>query len=166
MYYILPLAVTLTIETGIYMILKHKDMRLFLLVSILNTLLNLGMNFTLSFFLNETGTYWALLGAFEVMTTLIEALVITLVMKFKFTNVLLFAFLANLASFLFGTLLNLRIANMKITPIIISAILFSIYLFSYGFVLFSNVAAYKNRYNNTSSNEGKNEDSSNDSPNN
>ena len=37
---IFPLAVTLVIETGVYMILKHRDLKLFLVVSMMNLILN------------------------------------------------------------------------------------------------------------------------------
>ena len=91
---------------------------------------------------------------FEVMTILIEFLVISFSMKIGYLKVLLFSFIANLASFLVGLGLSNTI-NMKITPIIISVVFVLVYLFTFGFVLFSTVSCYRNRDNDCGGNETK-----------
>lgn len=151
---ILPLSITLTIETGIYMILKHRDIKLFVITSLLNAILNVAMNVSLSSFTSDMTIYWVLLSAFEVMTILIESLVITFAMKIGYLKVLLFSFIANLTSFLVGLGLS-NVINMKITPIIISVIFVLVYLITFGVVLFSTVSRYRNRDNDCGGDKAK-----------
>ena len=132
-----PLAITLSIETGIYMILKHKDMRLFIVVSVLNLLLNLGMNFYLSNVSDEF-YYWLFLSIYEVLTVIVETLVIFAIFRFKFWKVLLISFIANASSFGIGMAL-IPLYETKITIIVICSLFFFVYLFSFGFVLFVNL---------------------------
>ena len=97
-----PLVTTLLFETGIYMILKHRDLKLFLVASIMNLILNLAMNLTLTYLGDTPTKYWLILGIGEVLTTLIESIVVYLFMRFKYLKILLIAVIANVTSFLVG----------------------------------------------------------------
>ena len=142
MLIILPLVITLALETGIYMILKHRDLKLFLVVSGLNIVLNPLMNVCL-FALRGSGIYWLSVSTFEILTVLIESLIIFLIMKIKFPKVLLFSFLANALSFGVGISLSF-VYQMKITPIIVGALFLSIYIFTFIFTTLCYINDYKN----------------------
>lgn len=101
-----PLVTTLLFETGIYMILKHRDLKLFLVASIMNLILNLAMNLTLTYLGDTPSKYWLILGIGEVLTTLIESIVVYLFMRFKYLKILLIAVIANVTSFLVGLALD------------------------------------------------------------
>ena len=137
---LLPLSITLAIETGIYMILKHKDLKLFIVVSLMNLILNPSMNIGLHF-IKDDATYWILLAIFEVLTIAIESVVLKLFMKFHYLSCLVFSIHANVISFAVGMLL-LPVYEMKITPIILSVIFLLIYLVTFGVVLFSTVRSH------------------------
>ena len=130
------LSITLLIETGIYMILKHRDLKLLLIVSLLNLVLNPAMNLIVFYFAKDEVTYWVILSIYEVMTTLVESLVIFLLMKFKYLKTLLFALLANASSFLIGLLLR-PVYETKTTVIVLTLLFFLGYLFIYLFDLIS-----------------------------
>ena len=130
------LSITLLIETGIYMILKHRDLKLLLIVSLLNLVLNPAMNLIVFYFAKDEVTYWVILSIYEVMTTLVESLVIFLLMKFKYLKTLLFAVLANASSFLIGLLLR-PVYETKTTVIVLTSLFFLGYLFIYLFDLIS-----------------------------
>lgn len=146
---LLPLSITLVIETGIYMILKHKDLKLFVVVSLMNVVLNLGMNIALHF-AHDEATYWMFLTFFEVVTIVLESVILMLAMKFLFLRCLLFSIHANVISFAVGVLL-LPVYEMKITPIILSVIFLLIYLVTFGVVLFSAVRSHAKRNDDTRS---------------
>ena len=99
---IFPLAVTLVIETGLYMILKHRVLKLFLVVGIMNLVLNPTMNIILLLCGDTQFKYWLILIIGEVSTTFLESLIVYLFMRFKYLKILLFAVIANLGSFLVG----------------------------------------------------------------
>ena len=150
---IFPLSITLAFETGIYMILKHKDLKLFIVVSVLNVLLNPTMNIGLSFIGDRT-LYQIILLICEVATIFIESIVIYLFMKIKYPKVLFFAFIANVLSFLIGTELWYIFQN-KIALIIISAILLAVYLTIFIVILlysFSSLTPDSKRDDNSSGN--------------
>lgn len=130
MYLILPLFITLALETGVYMILKHRDLKLFIVISIMNLVLNLSMNIGLSFIKDNT-IYWIALSISEVATIFIESVVVYLFMKFKYLKVLLFAFLANLLSFIVGLLIT-PIYQTKIAAIVVCALFIGLYLVCFG----------------------------------
>ena len=143
---LLPLLITLAIETGIYMILKHRDLKLFITVSFLNVVLNMSMNIGLSM-IRDTMTYWIVLSICEVATVLIEALLIHLIMKFSFKHTLLFALIANAASFLVGFLLTLTpVYEIQMAMIILCIVFGLVYLFTYGFILVSFIKAKNNAF--------------------
>lgn len=142
---ILPLSITLAIETGIYMILKHKNLKLFFVVSILNLILNPLMNVGLSY-IEEKLIYYLVLSASEIATTLIESLVVYLFIKEKYLKVLLYAAIANITSFLIGFVLTFTpIYQTRITIIVIVVLLLSVYLFTYIVTLLAFMRNYRNR---------------------
>ena len=117
-----PLAVTLVIETGVYMILKHRDLKLFLVVSMMNLILNPTMNIVLFLFGTTPINYYIILASSEVLTVIIESLIVFIFMKFKYPKIMLFAFIANLSSFLFGLATQFLYENR--TLLIVFIILF------------------------------------------
>ena len=121
-----PLSLTLLIETVIYMFLKWGDIKLFLVVSIANLVLNTTMNFIL-LSISDINTYNIVLISYEIGTTLVEALIIFLFMRFKFWKTLLFAIAANGASFLMGFLLR-DVYQTRTTIIVLTIIFFALFL--------------------------------------
>ena len=119
---IFPLAVTLVIETGLYMILKHRDLKLFLVVGVMNLVLNTTMNIILLLCGDTQLKYWLILIIGEVSTTFIESLIVYLFMRFKYLKILLLAVIANLGSFLVGLALEPLFGNK--TVLIIATIIF------------------------------------------
>ena len=134
---ILALAITLAIEVNLYMILDYKNLKLFIVVSIINIITNSSMNLIL---LTTRGDfyYYLILSIFEVSVVFLEALVVTLILKYKYTSSLLFSFIANTSSFLMGLLIN-QIVKTN-TAMIIAIIIFMVIYFV-GFGVFANIAA-------------------------
>ena len=133
---IFPLAVTLVIETGLYMILKHRDLKLFLVVGIMNIVLNSTMNIILLLRGDTQFKYWLILIIGEASTTLIESLIVYLFMRFKYLKILLFAVIANLGSFLVGLALEPLFGN-KTLLIVTTVVFLLIYIAIYLVVLIS-----------------------------
>ena len=133
---VFPLAVTLVIETGLYMILKHRDLKLFLVVGIMNAILNPTMNIVLLLCGDTQLKYWIILIAGEILTTFIESLVVLFFMRFKYLKILLFAVIANLGSFLIGLALEPLYGNKTIL-IIVTVVFLLIYIAIYLVVLIS-----------------------------
>ena len=144
-----PLTITLFIETGIYMILKHRDLKLFLVVSLMNLILNPAMNIIFYFAIPDEKTYWLALAIAEISTTLIESLIVFLFMKIKYPKVLLFAFLANASSLVVGLLLR-PVFETRTTIIVLTSLFFLGYLFIYIFILVSFVRQNKDKLDNDS----------------
>ena len=133
---IFPLAVTLVIETGLYMILKHRDLKLFLVVGVMNLVLNTTMNIVLLLCGDTQLKYWLILIIGEVSTTFIESLIVYLFMRFKYLKILLFAVIANLGSFIVGLALEPLFGN-KTLLIIVTVVFLLIYIAIYLVVLIS-----------------------------
>lgn len=131
---LLPLAITLAVESIIYMLFYRFNKIVFIITSILNLILNPIMNLALSAISDQT-IYWILLAVAEVATITIESLTIFLYFKKQYPKALLASFSANAASFLIG-LAFFNIYNMKITPIILVIVFFLIYIFVFIFVFF------------------------------
>lgn len=150
---ILPLTITLCLETGIYMILKHKDLRLFIVVSIMNLVLNPLMNIGLSQISDKT-IYWIVLISSEIATTFIESLIVYFFLKEKYLKVLLFAGIANVVSFVVGLIFFLTpIYETKIAILVVSSLFVIVYLVSYIITLISSVSHYRDRNDNSSRDE-------------
>lgn len=140
----LPLAITLLFETIIYMILKPKNLKLFIVVSILNIILNITMN-SILFFINEEWLYWLVLFSYEIFTTLIEALIIFKLIKIKFSKTLLAAISANLFSFIIGFSLHFIYEN-KIAALFVSWLFLILYFIYFGYIFYYFlVKNYKNK---------------------
>ena len=78
LFVLFPLVTTLLIETGVYMILKHRDLKLFFVVTVMNLILNPTMNIVLIQFGDTPIKYWVILGVGEALTTLIESIIVFL----------------------------------------------------------------------------------------
>ena len=131
-----PLSITLAIETGIYMIIKHRDMKLFIVVSLLNLVLNPTMNIVLTYVIRDKFYYYLFLTTFEIATIVIESLIIWHFIKVKYLKALVFAIIANAASFGVGYCLQFAFQT-KITIIVLTSLFFAIYLVTYLVVFFS-----------------------------
>ena len=134
---ILALAITLAIEVNLYMILDYKNLKLFIVVSIINITTNSSMNLILLTTRNDF-YYYLILSIFEVSVVFLEALVVTIILKYKYTSSLLFSLIANVSSFLMGLLIN-QIVKTN-TAVIIAIIVFMVIYFI-GFGIFANIAA-------------------------
>lgn len=121
-----PLSLTLLIETIIYMFLKWGDIKLFVVASVTNIVLNTTMNLILLSITDATA-YYIVLISYEIGTTLVEALIITLFMRFKFWKTLLFAVLANGVSYLVGLLLQ-PVYQTRTTIIVLTIVFLALYL--------------------------------------
>lgn len=142
---ILPLSITLAIETRIYTILRHKNLKLFIVVSALNLILNPAMNVGLSY-IEDKLIYYLVLSAAEIATIFIESLIVYLFIKEKYLKVLLYAAIANLVSFLIGFVLTFTpIYQTRITVIVITTLFLSVYLFTYIVTLLAFIRNYRNR---------------------
>ena len=150
---LLPLFITRAVETAIYMFLKPKDLKLFIVVSVMNLFLNMGMNIGLSF-IDKQDLYWIVLSSSEVATILIESVIVFLFIKEKYPKVLLFSCIANAASFLIGFLLSLTpIYQTKIAAILVCLLFVVIYLVIYFLVLSMAALRYRNRNNDSGRDE-------------
>ena len=134
---ILALTITLAIEVNLYMILDYKNLKLFIVVSIINITTNSSMNLILLTTRNDF-YYYLILSIFEVSVVFLEALVVTIILKYKYTSSLLFSLIANVSSFLMGLLIN-QIVKTN-TAVIIAIIVFMVIYFI-GFGIFANIAA-------------------------
>lgn len=147
MNFLLPLSITLALETGIYMILKHKDLKLFIVVTIMNLILNPMMNLILLNIPNNY--YWLSLSLFEIATVFIESLIVFLFLRKNYAKTLLFAFLANLLSFAIGLSLFF-LYETKIAIIVVTSLFFIVYFVTFGVVFSSFLSNYYDRHNNRS----------------
>ena len=134
---ILALAITLAIEVNLYMILDYKNLKLFVAVSIINVITNSSMNLILLTTRSDF-YYYLILSIFEVSVVFLEALVVTLILKYKYTPSLLFSFIANTSSFLVDLLIN-QIVKTN-TTVIIAIIVFMVIYFT-GFIVFTTISA-------------------------
>ena len=134
---ILALTITLAIEVNLYMILDYKNLKLFIVVSIINIITNSSMNLILLTTRNDF-YYYLILSIFEVSVVFLEALVVTIILKYKYTSSLLFSLIVNVSSFLMGLLIN-QIVKTN-TAVIIAIIVFMVIYFI-GFGIFANIAA-------------------------
>ena len=139
---IFPLAITMAFETPIYMLIKRRDMKLFLIFSLLNLILNPLMNIALMGI--EGNDYYIFLAILEITTVLIESAVIYLFTKVDILKVFLISLNANALSLLIGIILFF-VYQTRITIIVLTIIFFSFYLF---FLLASLFASRSNRKKN------------------
>lgn len=130
LYILLSLAMTICIETYIYLLLKWRDLKLLAIVTLMNLILNTSMNIILIYCGNNQFTYWLILSIYEVSTIFIESLIIYLFMRFKYFKIMLIALAANISSFLVGLALS-PLFQIQIVAIILTIIFFLGYLAIY-----------------------------------
>ena len=126
---ILALVITLAIETSIIMLLDFKNLRLFLLSSIINVVTNVTMNLILINVKTES-LYYVILVNYEIGTVFLEPFLIWLFHKYKYTSILIYSFLANLASLLTGLLVN-NLIHSTVEMTITIVVFLAIYLISF-----------------------------------
>ncbi len=147
MIIVLPLAITLAVETGTYIILKHKSLKLFFVVSLLNLILNPLMNLWL-LYAQHRGTYYFVLALAEVATILIESAFIYPYIKEKYLKVLLYSLIANFASFIIGFIFSFTsIYETVMTIYIVTGVFVVIYFLLYLFIFLSFISNYKKNSN-------------------
>lgn len=127
---ILALMITLAVEVNIYIFLDRKNIFLWLTATIMNIVLNVGMNILLYFMPTEFW-YWFTLWIYEILTFIVEGLIIFIVFKYKLVKCLLVALIANASSFLVGLLINQFNPN-GIARIILLIVFGIIYLIGLG----------------------------------
>ena len=127
---ILALMITLAIEVNIYIFLDRKNIFLWLTATIMNFILNVGMNILLYYMPTEFW-YWFTLWVYEILTFIIEGFVIFFIFKYRLVKCLLVALIANASSFLVGLLINHFNPN-DIAKIILLIVFSIIYLVGLG----------------------------------
>ena len=147
MEFLLSLAVTLAAETGTYIIFRHKSLKLFFVVSLLNLILNPLMNIWL-LYVKYRETYYFVLVLAEVATILIESVFIYPFIKEKYLKVLLYSLIANFASFIIGFIFSFTsIYETVMTIYIVTGVFVAIYFLLYLFILVSFISNYKKNSN-------------------
>ena len=134
---ILALAITLAIEVNLFMLLDYKNLKLFILVTIINIISNVSMNLIL-LAVPYGIWYYTVLAIYEVGVVFLEAFFVTLLLKYIYTSALLFSLIANFSSFLIGLLIN-QIVKTQIAMIITTIIFMVIYFV--GFAIFTYISA-------------------------
>lgn len=127
---ILALMITLAVEVNIYIFLDRKNIFLWLAATVMNIVLNVGMNILL-FFMPTEFWYWFTLWIYEILTFIVEGLIIFIVFKYKLVKCLLVALIANASSFLVGFVINQFNPN-DIAKIILLIVFGIIYLIGLG----------------------------------
>jgi len=125
-----PLSITLAVEVPIYLLLKWRDLKLFITASVANLILNPLMNSLLLLIFADKGKvpFYSFLISYEILTTIVEALIIYLVCKIPFKKTILFALLANLSSYLVGLLMN-NLCDRVALRIVLTILFLSIFAF-------------------------------------
>ena len=129
---ILALMITLAIEVNIFIFLDRKNIFLWLVATGMNIILNVGMNILLYYMPTEFW-YWFTLWVYEILTFIIEGLIIFFIFKYKLVKCLLVSLIANASSFLVGYIINLFTLN-DVAQIVLLIVFGLIYLIGLGFV--------------------------------
>lgn len=143
------LFLTLFIETLVFLLLRRKEVKLYVSVFLLNLVLNPTMNFLLLAAASKE-SYDLILYSFEVGTVLIETLAIYLIMKTPLFKTFLVTLLANALSYL-GGLVFFALPLSPPWPFVLTLLL----AFSYFIVLsgLSYLAYFARKENNPSLDE-------------
>ncbi len=128
-----PLSITLLFETSIYIILNRRSVKLFLIASIMNILLNVSMNLILSI-TRTPDEFFVVVAVYEVCTLFAESIILWITMRIKYWKTLLFSLLANATSFGVGLILNTYVYPHKTAAIIVCSVFFVLYLLLFAFV--------------------------------
>ena len=134
---LLALAITLAVEVNLFMLLDYKNLKLFILVSIINIVTNITMNVIL-LLANNDALYYIILSLFEGGVIFLEAFFVFLFLKYKYTRCLFFSLIANVTSFLVGLLINQFTLN-ETTKLILSISFLTVYFI--GLTIFSIIAS-------------------------
>ena len=139
----LALMITLAVEVNIFIFLDKKNIFLWLTATVMNIVLNVGMNILLYYMPTEFW-YWFTLWVYEISTFIIEGFIVFAVFRYKLIKCLLVSLIANAASFLVGYTINLFMPKEAVQIVLL--IVFSvIYLIGLGFVTYR---YSKNRFQN------------------
>ena len=133
-----PLSITLAVEVPIVLLLKWRDLKLFITASVINLITNPLMNFII-LKMGGTFTYYALFVAcYEIGTVFVEALVVFLLCKTKFPMTLLFVFFANLLSFVVGLMFDF-VYQSETKLLLFTLIFFALYMVTEILTLIHNI---------------------------
>ncbi len=102
---ILSLSITLAFELGITTIFFFKDMRVLVVLSIANIVLNVTMNLSIQLMPNALG-YYLFLGFYELFTTAIEIIILIFICKKPVRKSILVSVCANVTSLGVGIIIN------------------------------------------------------------
>lgn len=130
---LVALSTTLMIEPIVFSLINKFDLKIFLISTASNIVLNTTMNVL---YMKVIGPDAAgvFLFYFEIFTTFAEALLITFICKQKFGKCFLFSMAANVASCFFGLVIN----SLLLLPLVIIIINFLVYLIFLTLILFYN----------------------------
>lgn len=128
MYILYALLMTLSVEMTVYLFVKPFSYKTLFFIFALNCLLNPSMNLILNL-ITDMNTYALCLTIFEIMTTIIEALMLIFILKYDFIKGILISTLANMLSLFIGSIVNLFIINEN------GAFFCSVLLATYLFIL-------------------------------
>ncbi len=117
------------VEPFVCSLINRFSFKIFLTSTIANIFLNVGMNLLLSIAENES--YYIILACFEVVTVILEILIIKLLCQTKTSRTIWLVLLANVASLVLGLCFNLfsnQISELvKIIILIISFLIFALF---------------------------------------
>ena len=131
---ILDLMITLAVEVNIFIFLERKNIFLWLAATVMNIVLNVGMN-VLLYYMPTEFWYWFTLWVYEILTFIIEGLIIFFIFKYKLVKCLLVSLIANASSFLVGFTINQFNPN-ELAQIIMLVAFGVIYNIGLGFVTY------------------------------
>ena len=131
---ILALMITLAVEVNIFIFLERENIFLWLVATLMNIVLNVGMN-VLLYYMPTEFWYWFALWVYEILTFIIEGLIIFFIFKYKLVKCLLVSLIANASSFLAGFTINLFNPN-ELAQIIMLVAFGVIYNIGLGFVTY------------------------------
>lgn len=141
-----PLSITLLFETSTYIILNHRSVKLFLIASIMNILLNVSMNLILSI-TRTPDEFFVVVAVYEVCTVFAESIILWITMRIKYWKTFVFSLLANATSFGVGLILNTYVYPHKTAAIIVCSVFFALYLLLFAFVFATRKAHDQNNGN-------------------
>lgn len=147
MHILFPLSITLLFETAFYIALNRRSIKLFLIASIMNVILNVTMNFLLSLQMS-LDAYFTILIIYEICTVFAESIIIWITMRFKYWKTLLFSFCANFTSFCLGWILYDHLSPHQTAMIIVCSVFFALYFLLFLFVLLGFMKRPINKDNN------------------
>lgn len=104
------MSLTLLIEPFLLWIVSKRNNKIFFTTFTMNSITNPTMNILL--YLVSPNEYYVYLFIFEICTVILETLIIFIINKTDLVKTLLYVFLANLVSFIFGMMFNMFNMNL------------------------------------------------------